>query len=399
MFGKLGKTIALLLLLVMAMGLVGCSASEEGDSVVFGGSRIIESGETIHGDLIVLGGEVQVQEGAEVVGDISVMGGSVVLNGKIGGDVAVLGGSVQTGDHSEIGGDVVTFGGEVARADVSDGIGKTDDDPIPPVEPEVPAEPVPPVAPVAPVAPVEPIVPEFREGRPGFFERAIDGIFGIVGTMMQAVAFGALGLVLTMFLPEHVRRIGNAAESAPAASMGVGFLTFLAVIFMMGIAILASFLLIGIPFVLLIPLVTSAAWIIGLIGIGFFFGTRLLKGADIRSPRAPAAAAIGTGTLVLATNLAGLIPFIGWLLTPIMGVWALGATVLTRGGTQSYPPRLSHTVNPSMPGTRSSYASPAAAPERPAAPRSSTGGSGNLFADLANDLGLDEDDLKDDRTK
>lgn len=395
MSGNIGKTIAMLLLVVMAMGLVGCSASDDGDSVVFGGSRVIESGETVDGDLIVLGGDVEVQNGAEVVGDVSVMGGSVLLDGKIGGDVAVMGGSVETGDHSDIGGEIVTLGGDVSRADVGSGIDKALTPPEEPVTPLEPIDPIEPMDPIDPIEPIDPITPPFREDRPGFFERAVDGVFGIFGTMMQAVAFGALGLVLTMFLPDHVRRIGTAAEAAPAASMGVGFLTVLAVGFLMGIAILASFLLIGIPFVVLIPLATGAAWIIGLIGIGFFFGTRLLKGADIRSPRAPAAAAIGTGTLVLATNLAGWIPFIGWLLTPIMGFWALGATVLTRGGTQQYPPRLTRTVSTPIGGTGASYT----APERPAAPRSTASGSGNLFADLANDLGLDEDDLKDDKLK
>ena len=390
MSGKIGKIIAMLLLVVMAMGLVGCSASDNGDSVVFGGSRVLESGETVEGDLIVLGGDVAVEAGAEVEGDVSVMGGSVFLDGKIHGDVAVMGGSVQTGTHSEIGGEIVTLGGDVSRADVGSGIDKVL---TPPEEPITPIEPI---EPIVPIEPMEPITPSFREERPGFLERAAEGVFSVFGTMMQAVAFGALGLVLTMFLPDHVRRIGSAAESAPAASMGVGFLTVLAVGFLMGIAILASFLLIGIPFVVLIPLATGAAWIIGLIGIGFFFGTRLLKGADIRSPRAPAAAAIGTGALVLATNLAGLIPFIGWLLTPIMGFWALGATVLTRAGTQQYPPRLTRTVNTPIGGAGSAYT----APERPAAPRSTaTSGSGNLFADLANDLGLDEDDLKDDNLK
>jgi hypothetical protein len=398
MFGKIGKIGAILLLVVMAMGLVGCSASDDGDSVVFGGSRVIHSGERVDGDLVVLGGDVEVQEGAEVAGDVVVMGGSVLLDGRIGNDVAVMGGSVQTGEHSDIGGEIVTLGGDVMRADLGNGVDNITppEEPVAPIEP---VEPVEPVAPVAPIEPVEPVTPRFRDNPPGFFDRAISGVFGIFGTMMQAVAFGALGLVLTMFMPDHVRRIGTAAEAAPAASMGVGFLATLAVGFLMGIAILASFLLIGIPFAILIPLVTSAAWLIGLIGIGFFFGNRLLKGADIRSPRAPAAAAIGTGTLILVGSLIGWIPFIGdffgTLLVAVMGFWALGATVLTRGGTQIYPPLLTRTAGAPI---GSAYNAPRAAPERPAPPRSGSG-SGNLFADLANDLGLDEDDLKDDKTK
>lgn len=399
MFGKIGKIVAILLLVVMAMGLVGCSASDDGDSVVLGGSRVIHAGERVDGDLIVLGGDVEVQAGAEVVGDVAVMGGSVLLDGEVGGDVAVMGGTVQTGENSDVGGDIVTFGGDVTRADLGSGVDRAtgaDNEPEAGV-PDVPDVPEVPAVPEAPEVPTAPQVPPFRANEPGFFERAVHGVFGIFGTMMQAVAFGALGLVLTMFMPDHVRRIGTAAESAPVASMGVGFLATLAFFFLMGIAILASFLLIGIPFAILIPLATSAAWLIGIIGIGFFFGNRLLKGADIRSPRAPAAAAIGTGTLILVGGLIGWIPFIGEffgsMLMLVMGFWALGATVLTRGGTQIYPPLLTRTASAPI-GGASAYS----APERPAAPRSHSG-SGNLFADLANDLGLDEDDLKDDDLK
>lgn len=388
MVGKNGRMVAVLAVMLMATLLVGCSATTdtEGDTVVFGGSRVIQSGEVVAGNLVVFGGNVEVEEGATVQGDVAVMGGSVQVDGMVGGAVAVMGGSLETGATSNVQGSVVTMGGDVTRADVGDSI------PEMPEAPELPDTPDTPDMTEIPVVPDIPDMPEMAEYQEqGLFERAIGGVFGIVGKLMQAIAFGALGLVITMFLPEHVRRIGTAAENAPAASVGVGFLASLAFMALLGIAIIASFLLIGIPFVVLLPIVTGAAWAMGFIGIGFLFGTRLLKTADIRSPRAPAAAAIGTGTLVLIGNLIGWIPLIGWLFTPVLGFWALGATVLTRGGTQPYPaPRIAHRATSPIGGT-------GAASERPVSPRSSASSSGNLFADLANDLGLDEDDLKNDK--
>lgn len=399
MSGKVTKLMAVLLLVVLTINVVGCSTTDanNGDQVVMGGDRTIASGETVEGDLSVFGGSVVVEDDATIQGDLSVFGGDVTLNGAVEGDVVTFGGSVEKGPNAVVAGDSSTFGGSIGHLAADARQGVIPKEPNAPVAPEEPGVPVPPVPPVAPE------MPAFQAPEtPSFFGRVIDGVFSVFGKIMQAIAFGAIGLVLTLFLPDHVRRVGIAAEKAPVASMGVGFLVSMVLGVALFIAVLASFLLIGIPFVLLISLGGAAASILGYIGIGYFFGTRLLKGADIRAPRPAAAAAIGTGTLVLASSFAGFIPFLGWIVAPIIGLWGLGATVLTRGGTQTYPGTfMGYTPNTPIGKTRTASTSsrttsaPAsAATETPVTPRTSSA-SGNLFADLANDLGLDEDDLRD----
>jgi hypothetical protein len=202
------------------------------------------------------------------------------------------------------------------------------------------------------------------------------------------IALGALGLVLTLFLPEHVRRVSRAAENAPAASTAVGCLAFPVV----GLAaVVAAITIIGIPLAILMPFLLAAAGVLGWIGLGMFFGDRLLRSADVRSPRPAAAAAIGSGGLVLVTSVVGIVPFFGWLLSPLLGMWGLGAAILTRGGTKSYPVRpLANQPVPPLTFDPLENVPPTPAPSKPRAANN------DLFADLAADLGLSEDDLRDD---
>ncbi len=195
-------------------------------------------------------------------------------------------------------------------------------------------------------------------------------------------------MVLALFLPEQVRRVGQAAGEAPAASIGVGCLALPA---LMIAGVIMVITLIGIPLALLLMAGTAAAWVFGWIGLGLFFGDRLLRAADVRSPRPAAAAAIGSGGLVVVSGALGMIPVLGWVVAPVLGVWALGAAILTRGGTQSFParPRVDAPVPPLTLDPLEDL--PAAPPRRAAAESRS-----NLFADLAADLGIEDEVYRDD---
>ena len=198
-----------------------------------------------------------------------------------------------------------------------------------------------------------------------------------MSALLNTMAFGALGLVLTLFLPDHVRRVGQAAEKAPVASAAVGCLSIPA----LGLLSLIAFVtIIGIPISFLIPFLSIAAAIFGWIGLGFFLGNRLLQVIEIRSPRPAAAAAIGAGGLVLVGAFAEIIPLLGWLVAPFIGIWGFGATILTRGGRQSYPARRhfdSHVPRPTL-----EFTSP---------PSEGSRATSTLFADLAADLGITDE--------
>ncbi|MDQ4075757.1 MAG: hypothetical protein M3220_05850 [Chloroflexota bacterium] len=364
-----GVGVMFLLLVLLA---TGCAYDSDGKAV-FGGAETIHSGEVVDGDLAVFGGAVTVEEGAIVNGDLAIFGGTVSLDGEVTGDVVNFGGTIARGADSAIGGEIATFGGTTRRAERV-------------VEVEAPEEMAVPEeveAPEAPEATEAPAVTT-RVVRPSLTDRMFGLVAAIVGTVLKTVAFGALGLVLALFLPDHVRRVGHAAGEAPAASMGVGCLAIPALVLL---SVITAITIIGIPLTVLLVAASGAAVIFGWIGLGLFFGDRLLRAADVRSPRPAAAAAIGSGGLVLVSSAVGVIPILGWLVSPVLTLWALGATILTRGGTKSYPtrPRIDQPVPPLT-------IDPLA--DIPPAPRRDEGqsrGRENLFADLAADLGIEDE--------
>jgi hypothetical protein len=362
------QIIQLLLLLMILVLSSGCAAASGGDKVVLGGNEVLRSGELLNGNLAIFGGNMLIEEDAVVAGDVSVFGGNLMIDGTVQGDIAVFGGNLQRAPGTVLG-NVVVLGGADSRQ------GQTVSPPPPPAVPEVPEPPVAPAPPPPPTAQVsQPSVP--------------DRVFGVIGniveTILKIVAFGVLGLVLALFLPDHVRRVGRAAGEAPAASAAVGCLAFPAVV--LGVVV-AAITIVGIPIAILLPLMLAAAVIFGWIGVGFYFGDRLLRSAEVRSPRPAAATAIGAGSLVLVSGVAGVVPVLGWLVGPLLATWGLGATILTRGGTRSYPMRpVRMQVEPSVPPLTFDPLD-----EIEPSPRRGAARGNDLFADLAADLGIEDE--------
>jgi hypothetical protein len=80
-----------------------------------------------------------------------------------------------------------------------------------------------------------------------------------------------------------------------------------------------------------------AAWLLGWVALGYEVGSRIAEAVNM--VWAPAISA-GVGTFILIFVLGGfskLIPCIGWLPQTLVGLWGLGAVLLTRFGTQDYP--------------------------------------------------------------
>lgn len=384
-----------LLLLMVALFASGCgTSSSDGEKVVFGGSAVIEDGETVEGDLVVFGGNATVEEGGTVAGDVAVFGGNVDILGDVTGDLAAFGGNVEI--DGRVAGDVAAFGGNVDSSEgeiggevaVAGGSERSENGAVPEL-PEVPAVPDGPELPEEPEAmpPFDEFDRDFRVTPPSFADRAFDLVSSVVQTIVTAIALGALALALALFMPEHVRRVGRAAQDAPIASAAVGCLAF-PVVGLVGA--IAAVTIIGLPLTALLALLLPAGVILGWIGLGYFFGDRVLRSADVRSPRPAAAAAIGAGGLVLVSGVASIIPFFGWILSPVLWVWGLGAAILTKGGTQPYPARA--LVGQSIPPLSYDPLDAVTPTPPPAQPRPARN---DLFADLAADLGLDEEDLKD----
>ncbi|MCZ7572027.1 MAG: polymer-forming cytoskeletal protein [Ardenticatenaceae bacterium] len=286
--------LALLLLMLSNASLYAQGPGVQvGDKTVFGGSYVLASGERLKGSLTVFGGTAQIEQDATVEGDVAIMGGSAVVDGRITGDVAVFGGRLRLGPSAVIEGDLAAFGA-VDRAPGARVLGS---ETSPNFRFALPG--------FGPGGP--PPVVVGREGPGNFLLRLI---WGLVKLVLTTIALGALGLIVALFLPRHTRNVAATASSAPAASAGVGCLTVPAAI---AVSIILVITLIGIPVALVLWIVLVVAALFGWVGLGLFIGDRLLRMADVRSPRAAAAAAIGTALLTLVNNIFGFIPCIGGL--------------------------------------------------------------------------------------
>ena len=101
------------------------------------------------------------------------------------------------------------------------------------------------------------------------------------------------------------------------------------------IALIITIILIPVAFVAVVLL--GIAWLLGWVALGLEVGRRIAKMLD--QEWAPAIAA-GVGTLVLYFVLAGfdqLVPCVGWLPRTLVGMWGLGAVLMTYFGTRDYP--------------------------------------------------------------
>ena len=354
-----------LLLLWLLAALVGCGAAEQtrsGGRVIAGGDVTLRPGEAA-GGLLILGGNVVIPEDVRVEGDMAMAGGNVRLDGVITGNVAIMGGALS--GAGEVLGEVAAVGGSVSLPNIA----------------AAPAEPAPPAEPPAPPEPPEPPVVDGRPERPpSMLDRLFGFIGSVVGALVQAVAFGAMGLIVALFLPKPLQRTRAAAEADPLPAMGVGCLSIPVV---GTVAFFFAIIIIGLPITAALALVMMVMALLGWLAIGSLLGERLLKWADVRRPQFAATAAIGAAALSLAGSLLGNVPVIGGLMVGFLWLWGIGAALLTFGGTRDYRP--AHAVAGAAPGpqVRAPYAPPA---ERPSAR--------DLYADLAADLGLDERDLR-----
>lgn len=314
----LNRKFSLILLLALAFVLVTAvpamaSAGQIGDGRFCAGDNLtLVTGENVE-SVFAFGCNITIQKGATVAGDLTNFGGNTDIAGTIGGNVAGFGGNISLADTAVVNGEITSFGGNVNRAAGAvvhggvNGVGRGF---------------APPIAPVAPVPPIAPMRP---------FSRGFDFGMNIVGGIITAIAFAALGALVVIFAPEPTRRVGNAVQAKPLNVAGVGCLTFILLPILMLLLIIT---LIGIPVAVILGFVVFVAWIFGWIALGFLTGEKILQAFRARDILPVVAVILG----VLILTLLSQIWFIGWLVSFIGGLLSIGAIVLTRFGTRPYPP-------------------------------------------------------------
>jgi len=308
----------LLVFMLLLLPFQAVQARGLADGPIFGSNYTLKSGESLSQDLVVFGGSVSIEKDATVNGAVVLFGGSLTLDGEVSKDVVVMGGAVKLGPETHIHGNLVTFGSPVNR----DRTARVDGDVVNNLtSPTSPAIPVAPgnIFPQTSINPINPIL----------------NAFGVLG---QSVILALLAILITMFLPTHLRRVSESVTTQPFLAFGIGVLTI--ILFIVAVVALGLFSLFIITVILTIPLifillvVFSAACILGWLAMGMEVGVRMAQMFRSEWPL-PLSAGLGVFILNLVAQSIGFIPCIGWLLPSILGLAGLGAVTMTRFGSRN----------------------------------------------------------------
>jgi hypothetical protein len=321
------KTIQTLLLAILLVAMVWPTTAFARDlfedRVVFGGTFTLESGETQQGSLVIFGGAVTTEPDSTVNGDLVLIGGTVQVGGTVNGNVVGIGGAVRLDGSAVVSGDVFTLGATLRReqgATITGQVINGLDTPL-----EVPLTDDIQGGVEIPDVPAVPQVPQVKVDTNPFLQ--------MIWFFFRTFLYTALAVLLVMFLPDPVSRVSRAAVSQPVITAGAGLLTAVLSPIIL-VAITLTLILIPVTFVTAVVL--FAAWLLGWVALGLEVGRRI--GEALNQKWAPAISA-GVGTLVLLFVLGGfreLIPCIGWVPQVLVGLWGLGAVLMTRFGTQEY---------------------------------------------------------------
>jgi hypothetical protein len=313
--------IALLIACLMLLAFPGTVFAKEllDDRVIAGGTFTLESGQVQEGSLVIFGGSAEIESGATVEGNVLLIGGTVSIAGSVEGSVVGIGGVIDLSAGAVVEGDLSSLGATVNR------------DPSATVEGQIVTGVSLPNLVLVPTDISIPGIPDFRP----VFRPVLDPVGRAAWFLIRSLIWAALAAVIVIFFPNPADRIARTAVKQPVVSGGVGCLTVLvAPIVLVVIAIT----IILIPVTLLGALILAAAWFIGRIALGLELGRRLARLFDAEWA-APLAAGGGTFVLsIIVDGIGSLIPCVGWILPAFVGVLALGAVILSRFGSQVYPP-------------------------------------------------------------
>jgi hypothetical protein len=317
---KLVYLILLVLLFVLAFPGTAMAKELQDDRVVAGGTFTLESGKTLDGSLIVFGGTASIEEDATVEGDIVVLGGIVTIDGYVDGNTVVVGGVVNLNENATVDGDLTAIAATFNREPGAGVNGQviTEFD-----------------VPVLSFLPGTIDIPAFSEFQPSFVNPYTFTFWGVFWFIFRTLLWGALAALVVMFLPKPTTRTSKAIAKEPILAGGVGLL---AIVIAPIVLILLLITCILSPISLLGVLALVVAWIFGRIAIGLEIGVRIAKMFEKDWPL-PVTAGVGTFTLALVVDSVGTFIYcVGWLVPLLIGLFGIGGVILTRFGTQQYPP-------------------------------------------------------------
>jgi len=296
------------------------------DKVVFGGTYVLPSGETLDGNLTVIAGEAVIQPNARVSGDAKVIGGKLVvrgavdgnvsltggealIDGRVGGDLTVLGGAARLGKNAAIEGKIHALGGQVQENPFG--------------------------GPRLVPRPGNDGAPRWGElpGPHWGFEQTTHSPIGMVGLMiwrgflafLRALALAVVAALVVLLLESSTGAIARQMEDSALIAGGVGLAT-MALIPVAMLLLVITLVLIPVAFVLGVAWGLAALW--GWIALGLLLGERSAKALG-QSWHPVVSAAAGTFVLTLVADGLRIIPCVGWIPGFLAASLGLGAALLT----------------------------------------------------------------------
>jgi len=155
----------------------------------------------------------------------------------------------------------------------------------------------------------------------------------VISYLFMSFLMTAIAVMVVLFWPKPTRTAAEVVVTKPIAAGGLGLLTLFVVMPILTLLIITVCL---IPVSLFGFLVFGMAWVFGIVVLGYEVGNRLEKA--LNQDFQPVLSA-GLGTLVLSLVVGGVvfIPCFGFLFSLLVGAFGLGAVLLTRFGTRTYP--------------------------------------------------------------
>jgi hypothetical protein len=253
-----------------------------------------------------------------VKGDVSIIGGEAFLEGTVDGDVVIFGGTVALGSSAVVEGNLVTLV-NLRRHPEAQVKGNT----VEGLEASESLKNLPKLL-SGNVAGMN--VP--RPNMPG--SGGLNGLFGFMRSLGTLVAVLFAAALVVMLLPEPLQRIAELMTRSWLLSMGIGALTIVALAVLVPVL---AIIIIGIPVVIVLGITFVLCALLGWVAAGKVVGQQLLQAlrAGTRSPLAEVLVGSAFVTLLALT------PCVGPLFSFLVVSWGLGAVVLTRLGTTSYP--------------------------------------------------------------
>jgi hypothetical protein len=284
------------------------------DQFVIGESYTLKTGNTLNGNLWVLGGNATIESGAQVNGNIFLAGGNLHLFGNVDGDISATGGLVEIGSSAVVHGNVNLAGASLDQSSSAVISGNVTN------EPKGPFQFTPPIG-----------------GRIPDIQMRLTPLWNAIGFFLRTFLMAALAILVAMFWPKQAGRTAKAAVSQPLITGGLGLVT--AVVTPL-VALVMAITILLIPAVFLGLILLGIMIAFGWISIGMEVGRRLEQ-AFKTEWALPVTAGLGTFLLTFVVDGVGqFVPCVGWLAPTAVGVIGLGAVLLTRFGTQDYPPYL-----------------------------------------------------------